>query len=108
MKLLLDESVPRQLAKHFPPEFQTFTVARMGWAGTSNGALLELASRHSFDALITADRGIAHQQNLERLPLPVVVLHAQRTREQELQALVPQVVESLRTSPGIGIYNIPG
>ena len=74
MKLLLDESLPRQLADHFPDEFEINTVQRMGWAGSKNGDLLRLAASHGFDALITADQGIEHQQNIDRLPVPVVVM----------------------------------
>ena len=41
-------------------------------------------------ALITADKNIQHQQNLEALPCPVVVLSAHRTRLQDLLPLVPK------------------
>ena len=93
MKLLLDESVPRPLGAHFPPSFEIHTVQRMGWSGRSNGDLLRLAASHGFDGFVTADRGIEYQQNLENLPLPVIVLIASRTRVQELRPLIAQVVE---------------
>lgn len=48
---------------------------------------------HGFDAFVTADQGIEHQQNLEKLPIPVIVMIAPRTRLQELQALVPRVID---------------
>ena len=41
----------------------------MGWAGTGNGTLLRLAADSGFDALLTVDRGFAHQQNQDDLPL---------------------------------------
>jgi len=93
MKLLFDESLPRQLADHFPDDFEIHTVQRMGWAGSKNGDLLRLAGSHGFDALITADQGIEHQQNIDRLPVPVVAMIAQRTRVQELRLLVNKVVD---------------
>ncbi len=68
MKLLLDESIPRQIKAFFPESFELHTVQQMGWAGSRNGALLQQAATHGFDAFITADQGIEHQQNLERLP----------------------------------------
>ena len=64
----------------------------MGWAGRSNGDLLRLAGAHGFDAFITADQGIEYQQNLDTLPIPVVIMIASRTRVQELRPLVNQVV----------------
>ena len=48
----------------------------MGWAGTGNGALLRLATDTGFDALLTVDRGFAHQQNQDDLPLPLVIMLA--------------------------------
>jgi len=106
MKLLLDESIPRRLARYFPDTFEIHTVVEMGWAGTKNGVLLELAAKHNFHALITADQGIAHQQNLESLPLTVIVMIAHRTRVQELQALVSSVVDVLRNETSIGVYRV--
>ena len=74
MKLLLDESVPRRLARSFPESFAVRTVQDMGWAGTPNGLLLSLAAAEGFDALVTVDRGIEHQQNVNELPIPVIVM----------------------------------
>jgi hypothetical protein len=59
----------------------------MGWSGVKNGALLVLAAAE-FDAFITVDRNLPHQQNLAALPIAVVVLVA---RSNELQALLPLV-----------------
>ena len=64
----------------------------MGWFGRSNGDLLRLAASHEFDGFVTADRGIEYQQNLDNLPLPVIVLIASRTLVQELRPLIDQVV----------------
>ncbi len=67
----------------------------MGWAGMGNGVLLRLAADHGFDALVTVDRGIAYQQNLDDLPVPVVVMLALRNRLEELEPLVPEVIRVL-------------
>ena len=91
MKLLLDESVPRRLGSCFPVPYEVRTVPEMGWAGTGNGALLRLAADHGFEALVTVDRGIAYQQNLDDLPIPVVVMLAFRNRPADLAPLVPKV-----------------
>ena len=62
MKLLLDESVPTQLRGELIG-YDVSTVRRRGWSGKSNGELLELA-RHEFDAFITLDQNLEHQQNI--------------------------------------------
>ena len=95
MRLLLDESVPRPLRRSFPAAFEVRTVPEMGWAGTGNGALLGLAADSGFDALLTVDRGFAHQQNQAELPLPVVIMLAANNRPDELRPLVPRVMDVL-------------
>ena len=91
MKLLLDESVPRQLARFFPETFDVRTVQQMGWAGSDNGDLLERTATHGFAALITADQGIGYQ-NPDTLPTAVLVRIASRMCVQELRLLVPRIL----------------
>ncbi len=106
MKLLLDENVPRTLSSFFPESFTLRTVPQMGWTGISNGQLLRLAASHEFNALITADQGIANQQNLGRLPIPTVVMQAMHNRLQALQPLVPAVVSVLSGTLRKRIYHV--
>jgi hypothetical protein len=68
MKLLLDESIPRRLARLFPGDFETMTVPQMG--------------------------------------LRIVVLIAARTRLQELEPLVPKVVDLLKRESPVGVYRV--
>ncbi len=96
MRLLLDESVPRRLGAAFPAAYEVRTVPQMRWAGADNGELLRLAADRGFDALLTVDRGTAHEQNLNDLPVAVVIMLAVRNRLNEL--LVPKVVDSLSGS----------
>ena len=106
MKLLLDESVPKQLGRSFPDAFKVRTVQQMGWAGSRNGDLLRRAAACGFNALVTADQGIEHQQNLDTLPTAVLVLIASRTRIQELRPLVPQVIDIVTGDLQKHIYRI--
>ena len=106
MRLLLDESVPRPLRTSFPTAYEVRTVPRMGWAGTGNGALLRLAVDSGFDALLTVDRGFAHQQNLDDLPLPVVVMLAASNRPDDLRPLVPKVISVLSGTLQRRIYRV--
>ena len=57
--------------------------------------LLTLAATEGFDALVTVDRGIEHQQNVSQLPIPVIVMRASRSRLAELQPLVSKVTRLL-------------
>ena len=107
MKLLLDESVPRRLASSFPTSFTVRTVQEMGWAGTGNGLLLSLAAGEDFDAFLSVDRGIEHQQNMRNLPLPIIIMLGVRNRLAELQPLVPGVMQVLSGDLQRRIYRVP-
>lgn len=94
MKLLLDENLPRKLAREFAPH-EVFTVADMGWQGKANGELLASLLDKGFDTLITADKNLQHQQNFDKYPIPVIVLHARLITYPDLQPVLPKVL-SLR------------
>jgi len=106
MKLLLDEQVPRQFASFFPAEFDVRTVQQMGWSGTKNGQLIQLAFEHGFAALITADKNMEHQQDHASLRLMVVVLVALGNRLQELEPLVPGILKVLACYASPGVYRV--
>jgi predicted nuclease of predicted toxin-antitoxin system len=86
MRLLLDESVPARLYKALPSHHVS-TAVREGWSGVKNGKLLALAAA-SFDAFITVDKNLPYQQNLETLPIALVVLDC---HSNELHALLPMM-----------------
>ncbi|PSQ69228.1 MAG: hypothetical protein BRD29_02085 [Bacteroidetes bacterium QH_2_67_10] len=97
MRILLDEDVPVKLRHAFPSSFVVETVTYRGWDGLDNGALWEQAQQE-FDAIVTLDRGVTDQRNLDRYDLAVVVMKAGLGRYPELQPLVPRVVEALLRS----------
>ncbi len=68
--------------------------------------MLSLAAREGFDAMITVDRGIQHQQNLDALPIPVIIMLATRNRLIELQPLVPLVAAVLAENLQTRVYRV--
>jgi len=95
VRILLDESLPRPLARLLP-EHDIRTVAAMGWAGKRNGELLQLAAG-DFDAVLTADQNLEHQQDLAALPIAVIVLAAPTNRIESLRPLIPTLLQILQT-----------
>ena len=93
MRVLLDESLPRPLARQIVGH-DARTVSQMKWTSLSNGALLKQAAT-AFDVLLTADQNIEFQQNLSTLPLAIVVLVAESNRLESLEPLVPAVLQAL-------------
>lgn len=100
MRLLLDECVDERLRYVFVEhDFQTARFA--GLAGLKNGALLAECERAGFDVIITVDRNIASQQNIQGRRLSLVVVCGRTNRLTDLKPLVPSVLLALRSiSPG--------
>lgn len=97
MRILLDESLPHDLAALIAGH-DVSTVRDEGWASVKNGKLLSLAAA-KFDAFITADRNLEFQQNLATLPIAVVVLVARKNRVEDLEPLLPELAALLNHLP---------
>jgi predicted nuclease of predicted toxin-antitoxin system len=93
MRILLDESVPGRLGALLVGH-ETSSVQRRGWAGIKNGKLLTLAATE-FDVLVTADKGIEHQQNLAMLPIAVLIVLARSNRMEDMAPAVPGILQAL-------------
>ena len=88
MKLLLDENLPIKLKKIFKRNHLVLTVRDLGWSGKKNGELLQLMSSSGFDALMTIDKNIRYQQDLDQFEIKVVILNAE---DNKLSTLGPFV-----------------
>jgi len=60
MRVLLDECVPKSLARSLIGHIAR-TVPQEGRAGKKNGELLALMSATGFEVLLTVDRGVRYQ-----------------------------------------------
>lgn len=100
MRILLDEQLPRRLARELPGH-DVHTVQQLGWAGVRNGELLRRAAVRLFDVFVTADRGLEFQQNLARSRLCVVILVARSNSLKALAPLVPALRQAV-LNPGAG------
>ncbi len=106
MSVLLDENVDRRLKRLFSEGFEVTTVTERGWNGKDNGELLA-AAQEEFDALVTMDRGIPHQQNLEGIALVVLLLEAPSNRLIDLAPLVPETKEALGGARPGDVLRVP-
>jgi predicted nuclease of predicted toxin-antitoxin system len=93
MRILLDESVPARFGPLLTGH-STVTVQRRGWASIKNGKLLALAAGE-FDVLLTADKGMEYQQNLDTLPVAILIVLARSNRIEDLAAAVPATLSAL-------------
>jgi predicted nuclease of predicted toxin-antitoxin system len=88
MKILLDECVTKHL-KPFLSDHSVFTVREMKWSGIKNGKLMALCVENRFDILLTIDKNLQFQQNLEIYPITIVVLNCFSSTVQELVTFLP-------------------
>ena len=104
MHVLLDENLDWRLVRYFDADFQVTTVSRQRWQGMRNGELLERAAA-AFDALVTMDRGIEHQQNLRKYTIGVILISAKSNRIEDIRPAMSRVNEALReVQPGHAIH----
>lgn len=92
MRVLLDECVPRRLARDIP--FDVSTVAGVGLAGLSNGEMLRSASPE-LDVFLTLDQSLQYQQNLAEFPIAVLVVRSPSNRYDDARPILPTIVAAL-------------
>lgn len=90
MRLLLDENLPKRLKQDFS-DHEIYTVRDKKWNGIGNGELLKLLIHNDFDALLTYDKNLQHQQNFAKYTITVFVLTAKINQYEELTKLTPKI-----------------
>ena len=100
MRILLDEQLPRQLARHLLSH-DVRTVQQEAWAGLKNGELLTKAEAAGFSVFLTGDQNLEFQQNISKRGLGVVVLRARSNALEDLLPLVPAALTAIEAvQPG--------
>lgn len=94
MKILLDECVTKRLQKHLL-DFEVFTVTELGLSGIKNGALMLYCCENNFDVLLTIDKNLMFQQNMEKYPLTIVVLNCVTSTVEELISFIPSLKQQI-------------
>lgn len=94
MRVLVDESLPVELASELPFE-ATSTVRAQDWLGLRNGVLLRAAVAAGFTVIVTADTNLKHQQNLRKIGIAAVVVRDVRNRIEDLRPLIPAIVSAI-------------
>lgn len=105
MRILLDECLPKRLARLLPGH-EVLTVREMNWLGLSNGRLLAVANAR-FDVLLTVDKNLVRPQDLAGLRIAVIVLRARSNKVEDLGPLVPQVLARLASAQPATVTLIP-
>ena len=95
MKLLFDECVPGPLRRGFI-DHEVFTVDQAGFKGLKNGELL-LAASVDFDVIVSVDKGLEYQHNLNELPIAILLLSVRSNKLEAPLPLIPEALSALRS-----------
>jgi predicted nuclease of predicted toxin-antitoxin system len=74
MLLLFDNGTPRTLARYLIDHHAVTEARARGWEQLENGDLLTVAEAAGFEVLVTTDKNLRYQQNLEGRKMAIVVL----------------------------------
>ncbi|MBP9933132.1 MAG: DUF5615 family PIN-like protein [Chitinophagaceae bacterium] len=88
MKILLDECVSKRLKGHLL-EFEVYTVRELNLGGIKNGELMAFCVNNHFDVLLTIDKNLMFQQNLDKYPVTIIVLNCLTSKIEELVTFLP-------------------
>lgn len=105
MKLLRDENLPVRLKYRFSKEIEVATVNEIGWNAIKNGELKLMAS-HGYDIIITADRNLRYQQNLQKYGIAVMLLISNDNRYHTLKEYIPLIEKYLPPKVDFGVIEI--
>ena len=73
MKVLFDQCTPVPLRRYLHPHVVD-TAAERGWSRLRNGELLNQVESDQYDAFITCDTKLKHQQNLTKRTIRILAL----------------------------------
>lgn len=98
MRILFDQGTPVPLRDHLNTH-QVETAFERGWSTLTNGELLARAEDEGFEVLVTTDKALPSQQNIDVLRIAIVVLTSTSwPRIQQAAAAISLVIDA--TVPG--------
>lgn len=75
MRCVLDENLPHKLRLALS-QFDPVTVQHAGFSGLKNGELLKAVEAAGFEVLVTGDKTLEYEQNMNNRRIAVVALSA--------------------------------
>jgi predicted nuclease of predicted toxin-antitoxin system len=95
VKVLLDHNIPHDLRPLFPDEVEVYTAAYLGWSDLEDADLLRAAVEETFSVVVTLDRNLSHQQDLDAYDVGIVVLAIHPATPARLKREMNRVVDAL-------------
>lgn len=98
MLIIFDQATPVPIRPYLKPHIVR-TAAQQGWDKLKNGDLLDASEEAGFELLLTTDKNMRYQQNLEGRRIAIVVLGQQQWPQ--LRPHIQRVIEAVNgATPG--------
>lgn len=94
-KILPDENLPVKLKYRLQDVCEIYTVYDQGWNALENGDLIRAMQQDGFDYLITSDKNLQHQQNLEKYTIGFLVLDVANNNYETILPLLEKIRQVL-------------
>ncbi len=94
MKILLDECLPARF-KTYLLDHDVYSVYELGLSGVKNGKLLRYCKDNHFNIILTIDKNMMYQQNLNNYPISIVVLNSKSSKIEELKTFLPEFEKNI-------------
>lgn len=98
MKVLLEEQIDVRMKDQLM-DFSVFTLHDFGWLGLKNGELREEMHGQDFQFLVTADKNMPFQQNLEKLRFTLLLLDTPSLLWTFQEMFVPKLRDFFKNCP---------
>lgn len=92
MRILFDQGTPVPLRRSLK-QYEVSTAYELGWSTLKNGELLQAAETEEFAVLVTTDRNLKYQQNLEARRIAIVVLTS--TSWPRIQRVIDEITDAI-------------
>jgi len=96
LRILFDHNVDRRFRRSLSGH-EIRTTREKRWEKLENGALISAAAADGFEAILTVDKKLEHEQNLRTLPIPIIVLNSPSNALAALLPFSTHVLELLRS-----------
>ena len=90
-KVLLDENLPVKVKYRLEDVSDVFTVSDRNWNSLENGNLILAMQEENFDFLITSDKNLRYQQNIEKCSISFIILNVVDNNYETILPWIPEI-----------------
>jgi hypothetical protein len=94
-KVLLDENLPVKIKYRLQDVCEIYTVSDKRWNSLENGDLISAMQGDFFDYLVTSDKNLQYQQNLNKYTIGFIILNIADNNYETILPMLEKVKEIL-------------